>query len=45
MKHKLSITLDEETILQMREKIRTGTFRNKSHLIEYSVKKLMDEKE
>lgn len=43
MKHKLSITLDEETLLAMREKIRSGTFRNKSHLVEYSVKKMMDE--
>ena len=45
MKHKLSITVDEDVILKMREKIREGTFRNKSHLVEYSVKKLLEETE
>jgi len=43
MKHKLSITLDEETILKMHDKVREGSFRNKSHLVEYSVKKMMEE--
>jgi len=45
MKHKLSITVDEDVILKMRDKIREGMFRNKSHLIEYSVKKLLEDKE
>lgn len=42
MKHKLSITVEEETILQIREKLREGLFRNKSHLIEYSVKRFLE---
>jgi Arc/MetJ-type ribon-helix-helix transcriptional regulator len=41
MKHKLSITMDEETIIKIREAIREGDFRNKSHAIEYAVKKLL----
>ena len=45
MKHKLSITLDEETLLAMREKMRTGIFRNKSHLVEYSIRKMLEENE
>ena len=45
MKHKLSITLDEETLLAMREKIRNGVFRNKSHLVEYSIKKLLEKEQ
>ncbi len=42
MKHKLSITMDEETIIKIREAIREGSFRNKSHAIEYAVKRLLE---
>ena len=38
MKHKLSVSIDRDTVLEMFEKIRDGTFRNKSHLVEYAVK-------
>ena len=43
MKHKLSISIDTNTVLQMFEKIRDGTFRNKSHLVEFAVKKYLKE--
>ncbi len=43
MKHKLSVSIDEKTVLEMFEKIRDGTFRNKSHLIEFAVKKYLQE--
>ncbi|MFC1691433.1 hypothetical protein ACFL0W_04605 [Nanoarchaeota archaeon] len=43
MKHKLSITLDEETVVGIQAKLRTGLFRNKSHIIEYAVKKLLED--
>ena len=43
MKHKVSISLDEDTILKVREKIRTGKFRNRSHAVEYALRRLIDE--
>ncbi len=43
MKIKTSVALDEETICSMRELVRKGLFRNKSYVMEYSVKKLIDE--
>ena len=42
MKAKLSITMDEETIMKMMDKMRDGLFRNKSHLIEYAVKRFLE---
>jgi Arc/MetJ-type ribon-helix-helix transcriptional regulator len=48
MKHRISITVDEDTILAvqdiLRAKSRSGIFRNKSHFIEYAVKKFLEEK-
>lgn len=44
MKHKTSITLDTETLLSMRELVRDGSFRNKSHVMEFAVKKLIEER-
>ena len=43
MKIKTSVALEEETIHFMRELVRKGLFRNKSHIMEYSVKKLVNE--
>jgi hypothetical protein len=42
MKDRLIITIDRETHLKIREKMREGSFRNKSHLLEYAVLKLID---
>lgn len=44
MKHKTSVTFDEETISGIRDLIRQGLFRNKSHATEYAVKKLIEER-
>ncbi len=41
MKTKISITIDEATIHQIEERLKEGMFRNKSHIIEYSVQKLL----
>jgi Arc/MetJ-type ribon-helix-helix transcriptional regulator len=44
-KQKISITIDEE-ILELIENMindKKGTFRNRSHVVEYSIKKLLDE--
>lgn len=41
MKQKISISVEEETIKLLEEIIKDGRFRNKSHLVEYSVNKLL----
>ena len=43
MKHKLSITLDENLVDEITKTLSSGRFRNKSHLVEYAVKKLLEE--
>ena len=42
MKQKISITVDEKIVLDILQAIRTGKFRNKSHVVEYAVKKLLE---
>ena len=48
MKHRISITVDENTVLAIQDKLRvnsrSGIFRNKSHFIEYAVKRFLEEK-
>ena len=43
MKHRLSITVDEDTIVKVRELLRKKEFRNKSHAFEYSLLKVFEE--
>jgi len=43
MKQKISISIDEEKIKLIEEKLKEGVFRNKSHLIEYSLNKFLQE--
>lgn len=43
MKYKTSVSFDKETIFGIRELIKLGLFRNKSHVVEYSVKKLIED--
>lgn len=45
MKHKLSITMSEETLLALFEKIRQskGDLRSKSHAVEVAVKRFVSE--
>lgn len=46
MRHVLSISLKEETVLALREKIRNNDFfRNKSHLVENAIKRFLEEDE
>ena len=42
MKKKLSITINEEKIKELERLIQSGRFRNKSHLIEYSLDRLLE---
>ena len=43
MKRKMSITINEDTIKLLEKLVTEGRFRNKSHLIEYSVMKFLQE--
>ncbi|MBW2985868.1 ribbon-helix-helix domain-containing protein [Candidatus Woesearchaeota archaeon] len=41
MKKKISISIDEETLLKILDNIAKGRFRNKSHAIEYAVNTML----
>lgn len=43
MKHKLSVTLDENVVHEILKALSSGKFRNKSHVVEYAVKKLLED--
>ena len=40
-KQKISISVDEETLVKIVEGIRKGVFRNRSHAFEYSIKEVI----
>ena len=42
MKQKINITIDEEKIIKINEILKEGLFRNKSHVLEYSLIKFLD---
>jgi len=43
MKKKLSITISEEKLKEIAKRVQEGRFRNKSHVIEYSLDQLLKE--
>jgi len=47
MKHRISISVNEETLLAIQDTLRinsrSGIFRNKSHFIEHAIKKFMED--
>jgi len=43
MKLKTSVALGQETLISIRELIRKGQFRNKSHVMEFAIQKLIKE--
>jgi len=45
MRGKLSISVEEELIQKIEKEVETGLFRNKSHLVEYAVNKLLEDKD
>ncbi len=45
MKTQVSITIEEELLLRVKRKLEDGSFRNKSHLFEFAVRKLLEEVE
>ena len=44
MKRKLSVTIEENKISQIENHVNKGTFRNKSHLIEFAIDKFLEDK-
>tara|TARA_Y100000034_G_C6799557_1_gene358629 strand:+ start:711 stop:848 length:138 start_codon:yes stop_codon:yes gene_type:complete len=42
MKKKISVSIDEETIDLLKDYVDKGTFRNKSHLIEFALNKYLE---
>ena len=45
MKIQTSITIEEDIIFKIKEKLRDGSFRNKSHVFEFAVRKLLEDEE
>ena len=46
MKHRISITINENTLLKLKEKVRlSNDFRNQSHLVELAVENFLREKD
>jgi Arc/MetJ-type ribon-helix-helix transcriptional regulator len=43
MKQKLSITIDEEKVQLIEALLKDGRFRSKSHILEYSLNKFLQE--
>ena len=43
MKQKLSITIDEAKVRLIERLLEEGRFRNKSHILEYSLNRLLNE--
>ncbi|MDO8556532.1 MAG: ribbon-helix-helix domain-containing protein [Nanoarchaeota archaeon] len=43
MKVKISISLDAETLAAIESTVAAGTFRNKSHCIEYATQHLLEQ--
>ena len=43
MKQKISVTIDEKNLERLERALLEGKFRNKSHIIEYSLNKFLKE--
>ena len=43
MKQKINVTIDEDKLKLMEKLLETGRYRNKSHVLEYSLTKLLSE--
>lgn len=43
MKEKISISIEKETVEKLENCVRSGSFRNKSHVVEFALNKLVSE--
>jgi len=44
MKQKVSLSLEDSTLIAIATQLKEGTYRNRSHLVEFAIKKLLEEK-
>ncbi len=44
MKHRISVSVDEQTIFKIQELLRNKQFRNKSHTVEYAINEMFQKK-
>ncbi len=42
MKRKISVSIEDRTVDHLDELVEEGTFRNKSHVVEFALKKLLE---
>lgn len=45
MKYKICISVDEETLLKIKNSVKKRKFRNRSHAFEYSINKILSDGE
>lgn len=45
MKQQITVTMDEEKLVQMEGLLKDGVFRNKSHILEFCFNKFLKEQE
>ena len=45
MRHRISITIDGDTLCRVRDSLRTKTYRNKSHFFEIAAHKLLGDEQ
>jgi Arc/MetJ-type ribon-helix-helix transcriptional regulator len=45
MKQKISVTIDEKTVKLIEKTVKEGVFRNKSHIVEFSLNKILKERQ
>ncbi len=43
MKQKMSVSIEGKTIKKVEDKLKEGLFRSKSHIVEYSLNKFLEE--
>jgi|WetSurMetagenome_2_1015567.scaffolds.fasta_scaffold1533515_1 Arc/MetJ-type ribon-helix-helix transcriptional regulator len=44
MKKKVSISIEEKTIKELENYVKEGSFRNKSHVVEFAINKFIERK-
>jgi Arc/MetJ-type ribon-helix-helix transcriptional regulator len=44
MKKKVSISIEERTIIELEDYVSEGSFRSKSHVVEFAINKFIKEK-
>jgi len=45
MKQKISITIEEDLLKRLKSELKDGSFRNKSHIVEFALNKFFKEKD